>query len=85
MEEDPSSSTPPNNHPIASSETKEPKHSRLEKAILAIKKQQLEYPTKFSESVITQLKRKLRANKSEAVKYINDCFGSMLDDEGFLK
>ena len=44
MEEDPPSSSPPNNHPIASSETKEPKHSRLEKAILAIKKQQLEYP-----------------------------------------
>ena len=85
MEEDPSSSSPPNNHPIASSESKVLKHSRLEKAILAIKKQQLEYPTKFSGSVVTQLKRKLRANKSEAVKYINECFGSMLDDEGFLK
>ena len=61
------------------------KSSRLEQAIVSIKKLQ-EYPGKFNECVITKLKRDLHTNnKREAVKYVNDCFGFMLRDETFLK
>ena len=43
------------------------KSSRLEQAIVAIKKLQ-EYPGKFKEFVIAKLKRGLHTNNGEAVK-----------------
>ena len=61
----------------------ERKKSRLEKTVTKIKIQ-LGYSINVSESVLEKLKRDLKDNKKETAKFINDCFGEMLDDKGFI-
>ena len=61
----------------------ERKKSRLEKTVTKIKIQ-LGYSINVSESVLEKLKRDLKDNKKETAKFINDCFGEMPDDKGFI-
>ena len=37
-----------------------------------------------TESVLKKLKRDLKENQKEAVKFIYDCFDDMLDDDSFI-
>ena len=61
------------------------KQSRLEKTLNKIKMQmQIDYSMNVAENVLTKLKRDLRENRQEAIKYIFDCFEDMLDDDGFV-
>ena len=59
------------------------KQSSLEKTVTKIK-MQLGYWINVSESVLEKLKRDLKDNKKGATKFINDCFGEMLDGKGFI-
>ena len=44
----------------------------------------LDYSMNVTESVLKKLKRDLKENQKEAVKFICDCFDNMLDDDGFI-
>lgn len=59
------------------------KVSRLEAVINKITKS-IDYSDKFNICVINHLKKQLKDNKKEAVVYMKECFGLMLDDENFL-
>ena len=69
------------------SPTKDPERSsHLESIICNIKKIKSEhhYEKKITENLILKLKRDLRSKKAEAVEFIKDSFGDMLDDKDFL-
>ena len=61
------------------------KKSRLGQALTKIKLQLgLDYMINLTESVLMKLKRDLKDNQKEAVKFITDCFHDMLEDNGFI-
>ena len=69
------------------SPTKDPERSsHLESIICNIKKIKSEhhYEKKITENLILKLKRDLKSKKAEAVEFIKDSFGDMLDDKDFL-
>ena len=45
----------------------------------------IDYENQFSSYVISHLKKKLKENRKEAVSYVRECFGTLLDDQHFLK
>ena len=45
----------------------------------------LDYSNTVSNCVMKYLKKQLKENKREALIYMNQCFGSMLEDDNFLK
>ena len=59
--------------------------SRLERKIGSIRKIHIEYPLQVNACVMELLHRHLKSNKKVAVKNIIDCFGSLLDEDDFLK
>ena len=60
------------------------KKSRLESFINKIATN-IDYENKFSSCVMSHLKKKLKENRREAVSYMRECFGTLLDDQHFLK
>ena len=60
--------------------------SHLESIICNIKKIKSEhhYEKKITKNLILKLKRDLKSKKAEAVEFIKDSFGDMLDDKDFL-
>ena len=60
------------------------KKSRLESFINKIATN-IDYEDKFNNCVISHLKKKLKENCREAVSYMRECFGTLLDDQHFLK
>ena len=60
------------------------KKSRLESFINKIAAN-IDYENKFNSCVISHLKKKLKENRREAVSYMRECFGTLLDDQHFLK
>lgn len=63
---------------------KKQSQSKLEKALSKIKLQ-LDYSLNVSECVVEKLKQDLKTDKKEALKFIHEYFGDMLDDEGFIR
>ena len=60
------------------------KKFRLEQDLMKIKLQ-LDYAMNLTDSLLIKLKRDLKDNQKEAVKFITDCFDDMLEDNGFIK
>ena len=60
------------------------KKSRLENFINKIAKN-IDYENKFNSCVISHQKKKLKEKCREAVSYMRECFGTLLDDQHFLK
>ena len=60
------------------------KKLRLEQDLMKIKLQ-LDYAMNLTDSLLIKLKRDLKDNQKEAVKFITDCFDDMLEDNGFIK
>ena len=59
------------------------KKLRLEQDLMKIKLQ-LDYAMNLTDSLLIKLKRVLKDNQKEAVKFITDCFDDMLEDNGFI-
>ena len=59
------------------------KKLRLEQDLMKIKLQ-LDYAMNLTDSLLIKLKRVLKDNQKEAVKFIADCFDDMLEDNGFI-
>ena len=69
---------PPNEQMEDLSSLNTDKKSRLEQALTG-------YTMNLTESVLMKLKRDLKYNKKEAVKFITDCFHDILEDNGFIR
>ena len=59
------------------------KQSRLERTLAKIELQ-LDYLMNVTDSVLKKLKRDLKENLKEAVKFICDCFDDIPDGNGFM-
>ena len=60
------------------------RRSRLESFIEKIVAN-IDYATTFNSCVKSHLKKELKENRRKAVIYMRECFGTLLDDENFLR
>lgn len=95
-ESSPSSSSIPVSDPLSAPEPSSSSSCSLPNANRLSRKKRLEhylnkilidfdYSTQVNNCVVNYIKAKLKDDKKEAVNYINECFGEMLNDDNFLK